>query len=392
MTETTELDAATIEDGIYFDLDEDIHHGVRALGSSHISSLLVSPATFWAGSWLNPQKEEQDDDSTKAQILGRAYHVARLEPQRFHQTYARKPVKSDFPAKDLLTSDAAVKAALKDAGLTQAIGTETFVERCDRLFEAGFKGKILPYEVAKFEETLGGRIPIEGERFDEIVIDMQRIEAQPDVAQHLRGGFSEVSVFWTGEDGVRRKVRFDHLQVGEWADLKTFDNKNRKDVRQAITDSFRYNRYYVQAAHYRDGYDQIQSGKLPVRGEASEEQRAMIAVIVDRKAPPQCWYVFQEKGGVPNLFARQFMFTALDAYREHEIELLMSDPNKKELVKAAMSETTQIYRKGKIEISRAIALFRMYCDVYEAGEPWAPVDPIGRIEDADFNRFWLEEA
>jgi hypothetical protein len=390
MTDSAKAIAETLVDGVYFDLPEEIHHAVAALGSSNLSDLLVSPATFWANSWFNPQKAETDDDATKAQILGRAYHVARLEPERFHQTYARRPVKGDFPSENLLTSDAAVKAALKDAGLTQSIGTETPVERAERLLEAGFKGTIFPYEIAQFEAKLDGRIPIDGDRFDEILVDMQRIENQPEVAQHLRGGFCEVSVFWTGADGVRRKARFDHLKAGEWADLKTFDNKSRKDVRQAIADSVRYNRYYVQIAHYRDGYDAIQSGLVTVQGDATDEQRAMIDAIVERKAPPQCWYIFQEKGGVPNLFARQFMFTALDAYREHEIELMIADPDRRAIVADAMSQKTQIYKRGKIEVSRAVALFQMYRDVYTDGDPWAPVDPIGRIEDADFNRFWLE--
>jgi hypothetical protein len=82
---------AAIEDGIYFGLEDKIYHAVEALGSGSIGELLISPGTFWQGSWLDPETEEAepDEDATKAQIIGRAYHAARLEPDLFVKQYVR---------------------------------------------------------------------------------------------------------------------------------------------------------------------------------------------------------------------------------------------------------------------------------------------------------------
>ena len=49
-----------LEDGIYFDLDEDQYHAEERLSASGICNMLVSPPTFWANSWLNPDKDELD--------------------------------------------------------------------------------------------------------------------------------------------------------------------------------------------------------------------------------------------------------------------------------------------------------------------------------------------
>src|SRR5690606_73558 len=86
-----------IVDGIYFDLPADVYHAVPRLSSSGVQKLCVSPATFWRGSWLDPDRPDPDEDATKAQILGRAYHTARLEPHLFEQLYVRELDKAEAP-------------------------------------------------------------------------------------------------------------------------------------------------------------------------------------------------------------------------------------------------------------------------------------------------------
>lgn len=66
---------ASIADGVYFDLPEDVYHAVPALGSSSLGEIIISPATFWCGSWLDPDRPELDADETAAQKIeiGRAH-------------------------------------------------------------------------------------------------------------------------------------------------------------------------------------------------------------------------------------------------------------------------------------------------------------------------------
>src|SRR3546814_13994804 len=78
---------AAIVDGIYFGLPADVYHAVERLSSSGIQKICVSPATFWRGSWFDPDRPEPDADETIWQILGRAYHTARLEPHLFESLY-----------------------------------------------------------------------------------------------------------------------------------------------------------------------------------------------------------------------------------------------------------------------------------------------------------------
>ena len=89
-----------LPDGIYFNLDERVYHALPRLSASGINNLLVSPATFWNESWLNPDKKDED---TPARILGRAYHTARLEPHKFDTQFVCELDKEDYA--DGLTTD-----------------------------------------------------------------------------------------------------------------------------------------------------------------------------------------------------------------------------------------------------------------------------------------------
>lgn len=378
----------SIEDGIYFDLPAEVYHAIRALGSGSISDLIVSAGTFWRGSWLDPDRPELDEDATKAQILGKAYHIARLEPERFEETFVREPAKSDFPAKGLLTSDVAVKAALKDLGEQQTVTGESTEDRCERLLDAGYEGTIWPLVKARWDKTVAGRIPIPAKFWDDIKVDMDRLRGSGEIAELLTGGFAEVSIIWTDRYGLRCKARLDYLKPDLWDDFKTFANPNSKVLAQAIADAFRYNRYYTQAVHYRDGVEAMRIGGLQIKGEASDAQRALIAGIQMRPAELDCWYVFQEKGGVPNLIARRFEFFAVPNVREHEIKALVAEGRQDE-VRALMTRPTAIHQLARTEIEQAKKTFALYSQVYRPGQPWAPIEPMGTIGDDDFSPFWL---
>jgi hypothetical protein len=388
---------AAIVDGIYFDLDDDIYHAVPALGSGSINKLLISPATFWQGSWLDPNRPPLDEDQTAAQLLGKVYHTARLEPDKLAQRFIRQPVKSDFPADGMITSDAGVKAALKEMGAQQTITGESAEERAERLEDSGYDGTIWPLELARWQRTVSAMdpvpVPIRGDLWDEMLIDMERYQNSP-VADLTDGGQAEVSVFWTDEHGLRCKARFDKLLAEHWVDFKTFANPNGKVLDQALADAFRYNRYYCQGVHYGDASEAIRTGGLQIIGEASDEARSLIAAIQIAPRRLGCWYVFQEKGGIPNLLARRFQFFAVDSVqREHEMRIMAGDdPVKLQMLHDALGQKTGLYKRGRMEVERAKREFALYAQVYQPGEPWAPIEPMRPFDDEDFSRFWLEEA
>lgn len=381
--------ADLIEDGIYFGLPDEVYHAVPRLSASGIQKLCVSPATFWRGSWLDPDRPELDEEATDAQILGKAYHCARLEPERFHASYVRKISKADFPAEGLLTSDAAVKAELKNRGLVQSIGNESIAERAQRLADDGYEGTILPLETAKWETEVKGRIPLPADHFDQIVTDMERIRGCGEIAELLSDGEPEVSVFWTDQHGIRMKSRLDWLKVASWSDLKTFDNSRGNELGQALANAVRYNRLHVQAVIYRDATEAIRTGDIPIKSEATDAQRALIEAIRNRADPLSCWFIFQEKGGVPNLLGREFRFSTAGTYRDTEIDTMV-DEDEREAVRSKMAMRTMLCLRAIWEIDRAKRAFVLHCEVYEPGQPWFPIEPLGAFDDIDFNTYWLE--
>lgn len=379
---TIEERAAAIVDGIYFGLPAEVYHAVPRLSASGLQSILISPATFWKGSWLDPDRPEPDEDATKAQVLGKAYHTARLEPELFDGLYVRELDKGDFPKGTLFTGTD-MGAELEALGFKKSGSVD---EQADRLREAGCEKPIYRLALREWEEERQGRTSIPARFYDDIRRDMERIRASPAVAALLSEGAPEVSVFWTDDKGHKLKARPDYLTAEHWSDLKTFANPMGKPLPQLISDAIKYNRYHVQAAHYRDAIEAVRAGLPVIEGE--DWQRELVEAI-QLTAELACWYVFVEKDGVPNILARQMRF--------HEVPLstTINDAGASEEGKARMHALTRqpsiFYLKACREIRKAKRLFRAYSEVYQPGEPWFPFEPLGEITDMDFSAFWLDE-
>lgn len=382
-----EARVAGIVDGIYFGLPDDVYHAVPRLSSSGIQKIDVSPATFWRGSWLDPDRPDQDEDATIWQILGRAYHVARLEPHLFEQTYVRELVKEEMPKGTLFTGPEMGKA-LEDMGLKKggSVG-----EQAERLADNGFPSSQLWHIArAEWEEERGTRIPLPAKHYDQMIIDRDRITLNSQIAPLLQGGEAEVSVFWTDEHGVKLKSRIDYLTREWWADFKTFDNSRGKHLQQALSDAMRYNRYYMQAVVYREAVEAIRTGGLDIVEAQTDDQRALVAALRIKPGELACWYIFQEKGGIPNLLAREFPFYMVPYTTLFQAEAFAKDEARKQAVLDAQTHRTQLFMRGAGAVLNAKKLFVLYSEVYRPGEPWFPIDAIGKFSDEDFHPYWLE--
>jgi hypothetical protein len=392
--EAARLQAAVdaIVDGVYFDLPEEIYHAVPRLSASGMQKLCISPATFWRNSWLDPNPvvltEEQAKVKESAKRIGKAYHTARLQPHLFEAQFIREPDKADYPAKGLLTSDAAVKAELKARGLTQSIGTESIEERAQRLLDNGYEGTIWPLVKAEWDRTVGRRIPLSAKVWDEIATDMERLRTNGELADLLSGGEAEVSIFWTDEHGLKMKARLDYLKLESWADLKSFANPNGKELERALADAVQFNRYHIQAVNYRDAVEAIRLGGLQVRGEATDAQRKLVAGIQMRPGELACWYIFQEKAGIPNVLAYEFDFF------EVPMNTKLGHAGASEEAIARVEEgartRTQLHVRARMDIEKAKRAFVLHCQVYEPGQPWQPIEQRRSFGSLSFNQYWLE--
>lgn len=382
--------ADDIADGIYFSLPEATYHKLPRLSASGISNLMVSPATFWARSWMNPEKEE-DEAPTHAQILGRAYDVAFLEPDRFSELFVRLVDPEDFE----LSTHAAIKAKLKELGAPQTKEGEGVLEAAFRLRDLGY-GKPI-YHIAKeaqddnIKQT--GRTPIRGDYFDQVISDAERLHADETIQQLVAGGFAQVSILWTDEAGIRWKTRLDYLSPEAIIDLKSFENGSNKPVDRCIADAVRYNRYYIPAFIYWQAVERLRASADVQRAtflrDATPNQQRLIGEICNgERGPLEFWWVFIEKSGVPNILARQFRMTT-DPHPHHLYQA--PDADSREAFRLKMQRPARLVEKARLEVENAVRTYRSAMDVWGTEQPWGSLQPVGEIGDEDFAPYWLEE-
>lgn len=371
-------------DGIYFDMAEEEYHAIPRLSASGIQNMMISPATFWAKSWLNP--DQDDAEETAAQEIGKAYHCARLEPERFFSCYVPEIDKGDLDD-DCLMTDAALKAALKDMGQPQTKGDEAVLDRARRLRDLGYTGQIWHLELEAWEIDKGDRIGLPRKVWDEIRRDMHAIRRNPEVLEHLVDGAAEVVILWTDPiTDMPMKARLDYLRPLSFTDFKTFDNSQGRHLEQAILGAFRFNRYYIQGAVYWQAYEAIRAGLLEVRRHFTEAQIELIEAIKANPQPGRCFYVFQEKKGIPNILVREY------GIRTAHASLRAAAPTDDAFAQAAAAygNFSQLYRKAEAEINWAQRTFRNMQEIYPNGEPWFPINATGRIDDESFPPSFLE--
>jgi hypothetical protein len=385
--------AATVQDGIYFHMPMEVYREVRRCSASAIQRILISPGTWWRDSWLNPNPPvltpTQLKNREKARLLGSAYHCARLEPEQFELRYVRGLAEDDMPEGTLFTGKD-MGAKLKEMELPVSGSVN---EQAQRLQAAGFPVEKLWYiQLATWEGQRGEREPIEAVHWDEIVVDMRRIRAVPEVAEHLEDGEPEVSIFWTcPKSGLPMKSRLDFLKAEEWTDFKSYSNPNGKDVGQAIVDAFTYNRYFIQAAVHLEAVEAIRTGLVEIQGEPTAYQAKLIAAIRQRQDELACWYVFQEKDGIPNLFAYEVeLFEVPVGVKAHHP--VTDDEERIATVERTARRKSMFHSKARVMIRRAKELFQGYADTFPEGEPWRPIQPVRKITDMSFRQQWLESG
>jgi hypothetical protein len=213
------------EDGFFLDVPRDTYDAIERDNWSNLSHLLRSPKHYQA----NLMQKARDE--TDAFRIGRAVHVATLEPQRFRSTYT-------------------VWSGERRAG---------------NKWEA-FRAQAGALEILKENEY----------QLVQAIADAALSDSE--AAKYLCGGASEATVLWTHDEPengglpnirMQCKGRVDKLAHAASAivDLKT--------TRDASPDAFNRQCYslntYAQLAMYQDGYAATNGGEvLPVKIVAAE--------------------------------------------------------------------------------------------------------------------------
>lgn len=375
---------ADLQDGIYFNMAEAEYHAIPRLSSSGIQNMMVSPATFWAKSWLNPEREDEDD--TDARIIGRAYHCARLEPARFMAEYAPELDKDELDS-DCLMTHTAIKAALADLGQPQTKAGENVEAAAFRLRDLGYTGQIYHVEDALWRERNAGKTMLKPKVYHEIRRDMTLIQRTPEVVAVLSGGAAEVVILWTDpERGVKMKARLDYLRPIGVTDFKTFDNSAGRHMIEAILGAFRYNRYYVQGAVYWQAFEAIRDQDLQVIRYFDGAHLELIEAIKAHSHPGRVFYVFQEKKGIPNVLVREYMIRDVHT----SLKAAATDADQVAASAERFGNFSRLYEKAAREADFARRTFLSMQEIYQPGEPWQPLNVLGAIGDDDFSLNFLD--
>lgn len=381
--------------GIYFGLDIDEYLAIERLSKSAIKQIRISPADFWRGSWLDPNPPkltpDQEKYREKAKMLGKAYHCARLEPQRFERDYVREISQADFAGVDgFLTSGREIEAALADLDQPKKVKDDAGVlDQAKRLRAAGYEPPIWHIEQAAWAEQAGDRIAIPAQDYDEILVDQARIQAVPSVHALLSDGYPEVSILYDCPDtGLPMKARLDWLRADGWAEFKSFANPNGKHLEQCLLDAIKFSRHYLDVACYHEAVEAIRTGGIRPIGDDVDAE-ALVARIVEHPGPLPHKIIFQQKGGVPNILSRSLQLFELTPAAQLASGAV--DPEAAAKGDAAVSRPTQLMMKARAEIKAAKRDFERYSEIYDRGEPWLPWDPDRGYSDLDFSPYFLEQ-
>lgn len=293
----------TLEEGIYFKLDESIYHANHAFSCSGAKKILISELNFWH-STINPEKEPEKE--TPAKEYGKAAHRYILEPNTFEDVYCFVPDEApNRPNKRQL------EAKKPSADTLKAI------EWWDN-FNLVNMGK----KVADRDWLVDFR---NAEKM------MQKYEGVKDC---FKGGYPEVSIFLK-IDGIMHKIRMDYLKIKGIDDFKTFSNSGNRPIEEAIFSSisiYKYNlQYYFYVFVLEEAKKRLKAGTLQSFNCPNPEFLQMLAnyptidfnlIFQESDAPYEVRKVEMFKalkeGATPNQYwknAEEMYFKAIEKYK-----------------------------------------------------------------------------
>lgn len=304
------------EPGVYFDMDEEMYHAAPALSNSGIKHLLVSPMDFWARSWLNPNREDEQSD---AMTLGKAYHKRILEGREaFYRQYVAEIDPNDYP--DALRTADHLKAFLEQHDAKKAGKKADLI---DRVLDIDPTAMIWDVLVEDHKAKHEGKEFLSAAAVEKIELSASMIEKHPTLKKAFTGGFPEVSIFWVDEFGIPMKARLDYLKARAIVDLKTFANQQAKPIDRAVAYDMAARKYHLQVAVYTEA---VRAAQAMIR------QRGMSAV---HGLDDEVWvkrfmqasshdfvFVYQQTGIAP--VARGYRFPLALAYEAGQATVRMA--------------------------------------------------------------------
>jgi hypothetical protein len=341
---------------IVFGMPEEEYHAFPALSASGIKWLAISPMDFWARSWMNPNREP--DEEKDHLELGKAYHKRILEGRAaFDAVYAPELDTGSDENAGALRTVAEMKDALKERGhpvsgnrdelmlrLRTVAPDVKILDRLESAHQLKHEGKtLLPFaQIARIETAAA------------------MIEKHPELRKVFTGGQPEVSIFWD-EEGVPMKARLDYLKPHVIPDLKSFSNPLKKSLLSAIAGTMAQRKYYVQAAVYMRAAESIYGALDAGNVEGEHDPHWLRRVAEVRNDEREFLFVFQQTGPAPLAVGK------------------------------VLPRRCAAFGIGEDVMYQAIAKFRALSAAFDPGEPWVDTTPISAFDTGDFPPWVFKE-
>lgn len=224
-----------MDDGVYIDLDFETYLHIEAISSSQLKAASVS-GEKWAYQQLHQFQ------SSPSMVVGSALDCLITEGHaKYLEQYDDGLVPTDTP---YLATVPEIKAECKARKLAVS-GSKS--ELAERLIADGWEGIIKGVNDNTGDVERTRLTSSQASTVDKCSDAMHRAGL---VSEYFRGGYGQVSVIWTGENGERFKARFDYLKNGAIYDLKTTSGKPDKSIMECCVGDIVNYRYDIQAVMY----------------------------------------------------------------------------------------------------------------------------------------------
>lgn len=360
---------AVMEPGVYINLSEEEYFDVDALGSSDMKKLLREPHDWWYSSRHNPHYEPPQRG--KHLQLGQGLHALLLEgSQAYEARFSIVPDPLDHPGALKTAKD--ITAFLKNMDIHVPSGLSKG-ELVRLAVDNGLGGRIWDHIIAKHTEEveLFNKISIEARHDRALRAMAQLVETEPGIADGLKIGIPEVSVFWRrpSHPEILLRARLDSLNEGFTLDLKTLSNwKGRtiQDMPRRQIEEFEYDiqrRFYDEARqalreHVWNG-DVFFPRDEGVPADSEEESRIeeRLESIAEREEWKWVWLFYQVRddkaGKAPIVIPRWHR------------------------------PVGTVYDEAAIKVNQAIGNYVTLRDQFGLDQPWFHIEQTLEIQDED---------
>jgi hypothetical protein len=357
-----------MREGVHLHLPRDRYDEARAIGADDLKVLYWQPQSWWFQSDYNARRRVKLKSARRAALdLRDALRSLVLGGEgAYRDRFAFQP---DEDSPHWIKTPVDLKKALADMGVdVRGVWGEKLFALARK---KGIANRVWDIAWSAFESSRRIK-PHLSEADDMRVRDTAAlIDQHDDLGPAMRGGLSEVSVFWRREDDpdTLLRARFDKLRVKRIYSLELIGNWRGRDIDAAIGDAIDQADHGVERRLAAEAFDAfcrfVNDGKIFVYADDGQpafllgEARALLKQIADAGAAEWFWIFVQLRN---------------DAFGHERAPAI---------VPRFHLPAGRIWNDAGLKIEAALDAYRKLRGEFSLERPWALVDDVKELVDAD---------